>query len=1188
MIASGSLRRSRGIALILVSGVVVVLALSASLFLQMVLFQGRSQGRSLSLRQAELAAGSGMDYAAARLTRGEVDMGVPRTPAARGDDWQYRGGGEYRREPGDDFADYPVPEALGETRSPSFGHGEPWEDAAGGLPGIWDAGEPFVDFDGDGAFSAWSGRLRGGEDPWGLRFSLRIEPGPTSRVNVNYGDLSAAWSGAYYGFGTILSGSGKHMARTLNALGVVLGMGTVIEIPSSNLVAGPEYKSVRVSDLGHRVLANRPARSGYRSIDEVRQALSAGASPLTDEEWRILEPNLTLVQYDYGNQAFVLNDLLDYQGASAALLNSHWMYRLGQARSAHLSYDQGGNLILSGSGASEMDPWIGRPFGEVATLFADEIRPIVQGIVERRRTGVFDSFDALYGHALQGMQAWGHAPAGADAAERDFFLARKADLFMGYARRAQMACWVGAAEQLIHPLSWATRALDRNSGVLGDQVESCLANGQVDRNFEIPSTGNAYPGVEPYDLPVADPFGPAMGTLYEGFWFGPIRSFRVACRSASGTRGRTAFQEEEGDFLAGIGLVFRNQEHFENLKSRRDLANPNILPERPTEIERDVFLHDLGRFNGTQSLSWVFPGKSFWRSGIDPLPGNSFGGLDLLVGGVTLAETEESDFAAEPTLRWEFTPDASFDAAGADGPEHARGIGRYPFNDNSPLAPRLFDAGDELIAYSGGQTTNADLAIGMVSTVGVRFNSTAVPQSIALLTATDRGPLTVLGPTVLPDAASRPAPLPMLPFQNSDGTVIDVLVPSPQNEIQTFQNWTYTHHTLQPRWFLEGGFEAWVTQANFTEGVTAPIVRISGGGYQWADNATNPFLRGASPQEVSLEFGPNPSTGQPEYRLVTRCNVPAARVWNNLPVGIFPPRYLLSGNGYLNGTHSIGIPLPVRSGKPPGGHNDHILVEWKVLSVTRYDMLDPEKKDIRHDDQMPRVDVRLRITLNGTEVHEQVHTSRLAYRITDGFIDQNPLGGAPLFDSFVGFFPPMGRCNNGRDSYLHIEMHHCDQVALHSAYRSSPPPPDLKDRYRSSGTYESPRLVFGRGATLRWAGWNAAASRSMRELTVPPVHCDVQGFSDAAGSIASGGAVSVGSLDAPAAWLDAPRCRSARFNVHFSVPTDASSGQVLPGLCDDPMAPSPGPAGGTGAFTDPPVFDEFQLFVTDHPRWLTR
>ncbi len=1193
----------RGIALILVSGVIVVLALAASLFLQMILFQGRSREGLLAAHRAELAAESGMEYSAARLTREKPDMSAPRVPSARADDWQYRGGGEYRREPGDDFAAYPVPEPLSQTQNPSWSHGEAWADAPGGAAGAFDEGEEtggaWTDLDRDGRFSAWSGRLRGGRGALDTRFSLKVEPGPTSRLNVNYGDLDGgggpAWSGEHYGFGTIMEGRDCTVARGLNVLGVVLGMGNLVEIPA-NPGAGADYKVVRVSDLGNRLLANRPTSAGYRSMDEVRQALSTGPAPLTDAQWRVLEPHLTLVQYDYGHPAFMPNDLLDYQGAPAALLHSHWMYRLGQARSAYLSYDLAGDLLLSATGTPEPDPWIGRNFGQVTTLFPEEIRPLVQGIVERRRSGAFENFDTLYRHVLTGMQAAGHAPAGATPLERSFFLARKADFFMLLARReARPECHLGFDSLLPPPCSWASRGLDRNPGAPGDQTESGLVRAMGECGFDIPQTLDAYIGTEPYDLPISEPFGPPLGNPYAGFWFGPIRTFRVACRSAAGREDHQAVHMEEGDFLAGIGLRFQSQDHFENLSSRRTAASPDILPERPLEMERDVLLYELGTFSGTQSLPYAFPGKSFWRSGTPPLPALASGDSG---GGVTLAEGEP-DFTLPPMIRWEFTPDTAFDAAGTDGPEHARGTGLYPFGDNSPLA--LFGAGDLLLARSGGQTTGTDLALEMASTVGVRFNANAPGPATALMTTTDRGPMHVsqgVAPPVIQDPARVPAPLPMMPFPNSDGVMIGAPVPSPQTTAEAATNWSYAPHGLQSRWFLEGGFEAWVTQASFAGGATVPLVKVSAGGNQWSDNPSNPLARGGNPQEVSLELGLNMTTFEPEYRLVSRYLIPAARTFspNGGPGG--NPSYQLRPTGYFKGpgllglppaVHVVTIPLPDRGGALPGGHYDHFLVEWKVLQVQRFDLLDPQKQTHAIGDPMPRVEVALRITLNGVVVHEQAHVTRLSYRLNSLGNIATDLNGFPQFNAELGFFPPMGRCNNGQDSYLDVEMHHCDQVALHNVYRPVPSAARVfRDRFRPVGTYASPRLVFGRGATLRWAGWTAAMGRALREAQTPPVSCEIQGYADAAGGSPSGGPVPAGSLAAPSAWLDAPRCRSARFNVRFQVPSDPGTGQVFPSFCDDPVAPSPGPAGGTGAFTDPPVFEEFLLFVTDHPRWLTR
>lgn len=150
----------RGIALVLIVGVLSLLTLAALGLAAVVQISVAASGARELRDAARLAAASGMDYAAARL----VHEGYPRralAPAGRADDW---------------------------TREPAYAHGEPWTDADGDV--AWDAGEPCIDLDGDGRWSDWTVRLRRGNGP-APRFALWIES-PEGRIPVNAGFLDGA------------------------------------------------------------------------------------------------------------------------------------------------------------------------------------------------------------------------------------------------------------------------------------------------------------------------------------------------------------------------------------------------------------------------------------------------------------------------------------------------------------------------------------------------------------------------------------------------------------------------------------------------------------------------------------------------------------------------------------------------------------------------------------------------------------------------------------------------------------------------------------------------------------------------------------------------------------------------------------------------------------------------------------
>lgn len=227
---------------------------------------------------AALAAESGMDYAAARL-RGE--SAYPRcsaTPADRGDDWTGRrrsgGGGQ-----GSD--------------NPSYSHGEPWLDDG---DGAWETGEPFLDRDGDGRPSAWTGRLRGARGGLGAIFSLRIESEdgkvPLNTASTRYLDKPT-------------DPQQQSLCRVLNNLGAVLQdpFSGLPRIPTRRWAVPAAGEPLRASWLGFDLLASRPVdevgidgipvRRYLTDWDEVRTLLPAYASP----EIEALRPFVSLGPY---------------------------------------------------------------------------------------------------------------------------------------------------------------------------------------------------------------------------------------------------------------------------------------------------------------------------------------------------------------------------------------------------------------------------------------------------------------------------------------------------------------------------------------------------------------------------------------------------------------------------------------------------------------------------------------------------------------------------------------------------------------------------------------------------------------------------------------------------------------------------------------------------------------------------
>ncbi len=245
-----------GFVLILVSGFLTALILLASLFLTSSLHQSRTGRVAMDAVRSRVSAEAGMAYAAARLSRESTYPFRSSTISARGDDWTFRD---------------PWEAGLSSALNPSWSHGEHWTDfGGGGRPGAYDpgaddiSGSHWMDLDGDGKFSAWSGRLRGGDARTPDLFSLKV--------------------GATEGKIFVNAASG----RVLDQLGLALGITTRLKSVACGWAPGGRIEWI---PIGYDLKTLSPP-GGYRTLDEVDAAL--GIAGYTQQDRDLILPNVSV------------------------------------------------------------------------------------------------------------------------------------------------------------------------------------------------------------------------------------------------------------------------------------------------------------------------------------------------------------------------------------------------------------------------------------------------------------------------------------------------------------------------------------------------------------------------------------------------------------------------------------------------------------------------------------------------------------------------------------------------------------------------------------------------------------------------------------------------------------------------------------------------------------------------------
>lgn len=356
--------RGSGFLLVMVAGFLTLLALISASFLAAVRLQGAASRLTAATMEARLAAEAGLAYAAGRLWEStdpfpgaprlgdaafDVNASRKQAVANRGDDWRYRA---YDLDDGSWFADQqgaiPVdwldPPLLS-TDHPSYAHGEAWEDDGDAL---FEAGEKWLDADGNGRRDVYSGRLRG-KGPAGTRFRLRVEAGAEAKIPINSRPDPT---------------NPLHLSLVefVNRLGAVLGVS-----PVSFETLGGSGVPLVWSDVGDRIFAAYP-EGGWGRVGDLRSVLPEGeyralrrfvttASPFAAERFMTLFSQRLKDGDEAGGGITGTSaspGMLNLNTAPVRLLEAFLRYRRAAAtdRVAHALFDAASDVVDPHTGTS--------------------------------------------------------------------------------------------------------------------------------------------------------------------------------------------------------------------------------------------------------------------------------------------------------------------------------------------------------------------------------------------------------------------------------------------------------------------------------------------------------------------------------------------------------------------------------------------------------------------------------------------------------------------------------------------------------------------------------------------------------------------------------------------------------------------------------------------------------------------
>lgn len=699
----------RGLVLVLVSGIVTLSMLLGLWFLQTALIGRRFQSARTALGEAGLAASSGMEYAAARLCANGYP-GFDPSMRGRGDDWTYRQGSGVRVEG---------------SANPSYSHGEPWADDGDGL---FDPGPPegttFVDLDGDGRFSARSGRLRGTGGARTLSFALAIES-PEGKLPVNAGVL---WADDIF-YPVAPGGIPDHkdlgisyhrgLAHALDNLGAILLPVTNDRRHWQAATGAPNpAHTFDLSYLGHDLIASRPA-GGYKDNEEIRSALA----PLgyADADLDAILPYINLGPYEIPGEASrshspvelnVIGDTppviayvpVNLHAAPRFVLEALWRYVRadipifeGETDGWNALYQRAGSNLSFEALAHPHPDW--NPSRATLQIFPDEATALAERVGTLRGKGPLswpsllrDFHDPARAALLFAADDAGFPPSA--PLMRQGWTQAKARLAFQTVAPADGG-YHAAAGLHLRPATLEGFGIDRFPDALFPARPGCQQTFGLHplRALPFPDTADYPANADSAGTWTAweTPFGFLAGDLIgtQGGTVAPPARFSIGALGLSGG----ARESRGGIFRAAERVEFSCQEDFENLAGGVNLARRGIVPQPDTQASAE-WRHDWIHQTDNSGYNGDNLGRTYARITTTPVGnirsyttaswGLPYWGFSRIDGAVALAPREEG-LQQGAAFYWGVKRD--FDGVLGNGGTHTPGPHGDFFHEKEPTSP---------------------------------------------------------------------------------------------------------------------------------------------------------------------------------------------------------------------------------------------------------------------------------------------------------------------------------------------------------------------------------------------------------------------------------------------------------------------------------------------------------------------